>query len=140
MSGKECKTLSLFVQQPGSQISMPQPNLSIIGNTAWNTETLESNAYGFRCISSSTNLFLDGDSRTDHIRPFSIFKADALCFLAHLIGIDTCFITYFIGLFNAMNVILAKGCKNLRHATILTFKIYYSHHDEILPFILYVDQ
>src|SRR5574344_826014 len=90
---EEAEALAVFRKKTCAEIAVSETDFAVISNRTRKTECLESFADSCRSVRTGDSAgflaFLYSDCRTEHVCPFSIFKADLLCLLADIIRIKT---------------------------------------------------
>ena len=97
VTSQEGEALSLLAEQTGSQVTMTQTHLTVVGNRTGDTEALQTDTDSLGSVSGSLHTLLDSDSGTTNVCPLSVLEANALCVLTHLIGVNTSFFTNLVG-------------------------------------------
>ena len=128
VTSQEGEALSLLAEQTGSQVTMTQTHLTVVGNRTGDTEALQTDTDSLGSVSGSLHTLLDSDSGTTNVCPLSVLEANALCVLTHLIGVNTSFFTNLVGFLNTIDAILFQSSKNLVDTALLTLKLYFSNH------------
>ncbi len=128
VTSQEGEALSLLTQQTGSQVTMTQTYLTVVGNTTGDAEALQTDTDSLGSVSGSLHTLLNGNGGTANVCPLGVLKTDTLSVLTHLIGVNTCLITNLVGFLNTIDAILFQSCKNLVDTALLALKLYFSYH------------
>ena len=136
MTSQEGEALSLLAQQTGSQVTVTQTHLAVVGHRAGDAERLQTDTDGLGSVGGILHALLDGDGCTAYVGPFRILKADALGVLANLVGVHTGFLANGVGLFDGLDAVGIQSGDDLVDATLLTLEFHFSYHGFFLLYSL----
>ena len=136
MTCQESKTLSLFAEQHGSQITVTDTYLAVVGYRTRNTKRLQTDTDCFGSICSILAAFLDSDGTTYNISPFCVLKADRLSLFTRLIRIESGSFADGVSFLYVFDAVGVQGFDDTFDTTVLAFEFYFSNHSFFPPYII----
>ena len=88
MPGKETEAFRLFPQKHSGEVTVPETDLSALGDGTGDAEGLQADADGFGGFSRIGHTLFKRDSHTERIGPSGIVKRDGLHALDDCVNVD----------------------------------------------------
>ncbi len=122
MPGEEGEAFCIFPQKHGRKVPMPEADLSVVSDRTGEAKRLKPLADGLGCVGCFRASLFDGDGRSDHVGPASVFKTYRLCFSCYLVWVYSFRIAYLFRFLDRRDAVFLQCLVYLSDPSVIIFK------------------